>query len=38
METTFGRKSLLAIENREFIPDHLINGVVLISDIGTYCA
>jgi hypothetical protein len=31
MKTTFGRKRLLAIENREFIAKRVINGVALIS-------
>ena len=34
MKTTFGRKSLLAIKNREFVAERVINGVVLISGKG----
>jgi hypothetical protein len=34
MKTIFGQKSLLAIENREFVAERLIGGVVLISGKG----
>src|SRR5271169_109908 len=34
MKTIFGRKSLLAIENREFVEERVLGGVVLISGKG----
>src|SRR5208282_1738415 len=34
MKTIFGRKSLRAIENREFVAEQVIDGVVLISGKG----